>query len=146
MPPVRRLLPLLGLVVACQTPPPATVTDGAVHDAHGGADRPPGHDGGAGTGGRASGTGGRASGTGGRDGGSADGAAADGPMDAGFNLLGPPLVFAPTASSFGLNAVVRDGDPATLQLQVRREADGGWSTVDPPALPAPDVAQRSEEH
>ncbi|HXU65103.1 MAG TPA: metallophosphoesterase [Polyangia bacterium] len=132
---MRRLLPLLGLVVACQTPPPAApVTDGAVHDAHGGADRPPGHDAGPGTDARASDAGGR-------DAGSPDGGGPDGPRDAGFNLLGPPLVFAPTASSFGLNAVVRDGDPATLQLQVRREADGGWSVEDPPSLPAPDVAQ-----
>lgn len=133
--------------MACQTPPLAGAgTDASAHDAHAGhdaaahdaagrdaaaPDHPRAHDGGADT---------RASDGGSRDGGDLDGGAADGAGDAGFNLLGPPLVFAPTASSFGLNAVVADGDPATLQLQVRG-SDGGWIPWDAPSLPAPDVAQ-----
>lgn len=112
---VRRLLPLLGIAIACQAPPnhqKPTGTDGqspAGHDA--GVARP--------------------------DRGAEAGVGADG----GFALLGTPLIFAPTSSSFGVSTVLRDGDPAALALQVRRDGGADWTEVDPPALPAPDVAQ-----
>lgn len=106
---MRRLLPLLGLALACQSPPPPAA---------------PGRDGAA---------------PGGRDAAS-DGAGAGAPLA----LVGAPLIFAPTASSFGVNAVTRDGiDPAALALQVLRAPDGGWETLDPPDHPAADVAQWS---
>lgn len=77
-----------------------------------------------------------------RDAADAADAADAGPVDAAFALLGPPLVFAPTASGFGLNAVVRNGDPATLELQVQPAHDAGWATLTP-TVTAPDVAQWS---
>jgi hypothetical protein len=135
------------LALACQSPPlKAPGPDASAHDARA-SDRPPPHDGGTDTRRADASThdasrhdaGARDTGSG--DTGQADGGAPDAAHDAGFNLLGPPLVFAPTSSSFGLNAVVLDGDPATLELQVRRPLEGGWSAVDPPTLPAPDVAQ-----
>jgi hypothetical protein len=59
----------------------------------------------------------------------------------GLALLGAPLVVAPTAESFGVNVVLRSGDPSTLDLQVRPAGTSDWLPVDPPLVPAPDVAQ-----
>ncbi len=107
---MRRLLPLLGLALACQSPPPSQAAPGKDSSASGAPD------------------------------GGADATGAGDPLA----LVGAPLVFAPTASSFGLNVVVRDGvDPGGLDLQVQRSPGSGWETLDPPAHPAPDVAQWS---
>ncbi len=61
--------------------------------------------------------------------------------DASIELLGAPLVFAPTPAGFGVSAVVRAGDPADLGLQIQTRPAGAWTDVDVAANPAPDVAQ-----
>jgi hypothetical protein len=68
-----------------------------------------------------------------------DAARADGDAGA-MALLGAPLIIAPTASSFGINVVLRTGDPSTLSLQVRPAGTSGWVSLAPPLLPAPDIA------
>ena len=40
---------------------------------------------------------------------------------ASFELLGAPLVFAPTSRGFGVSVVLRAGDPTALQMRVRDE-------------------------
>ncbi len=72
------------------------------------------------------------------DGGDAAGSAA-------FELLGAPLVFAPTPRSFGLSVVLRAGDPTALRLRVRDEALSAWSIQGPPLSPAVDLAQWTVE-
>jgi hypothetical protein len=64
-----------------------------------------------------------------------------GGADAGFELLGAPLVFAPTPQGFGLSVVLRSGDPRSLQLRVRDEELSAWSVLGPPLSPAFDIAQ-----
>ncbi len=59
----------------------------------------------------------------------------------GFELLGAPLVFAPTSRGFGLSVVLRSGDPTTLALRVRDEELSAWSVLGPPLSPAVDIAQ-----
>jgi predicted phosphodiesterase len=59
----------------------------------------------------------------------------------GFELLGAPLVFAPTMQGFGLNVVLRSGDPLALRAQVRDEASPDWMDLGPPSALAADVAQ-----
>jgi 3',5'-cyclic AMP phosphodiesterase CpdA len=61
--------------------------------------------------------------------------------DAGFELLGAPLVFAPTPRAFGLSVVLRSGDPTSLALRVRDEELSVWSVLGPPLSPAVDIAQ-----
>lgn len=57
-------------------------------------------------------------------------------------LLGPPLVFSPTSSTFGLSAVVGGCDPADLSLRVRAEEDDGpWIEVASAEFPAHDIAE-----
>jgi hypothetical protein len=75
------------------------------------------------------------------DAGAGDGAAGDGSIDGGLELLGAPLVFAPTPSGFGVSVVLRTGDPTTLALELRADDTGPWSLADPPLSPAPDIAQ-----
>jgi hypothetical protein len=59
----------------------------------------------------------------------------------GFELLGAPLVFAPTASGFRVNVALRTGDPSALRARLRDEASAGdWQELALPALPADDVA------
>ena len=71
-----------------------------------------------------------------------DAARADGGGgDAGFELLGAPLVFAPTPRGFGLSVVLRSGDPTSLELRVRDEELSAWSVLGPPLSPAVDIAQ-----
>jgi Calcineurin-like phosphoesterase len=60
---------------------------------------------------------------------------------AGFELLGAPLVFAPTPRGFGLSVVLRSGDPTSLALRVRDEELSAWSVPGPPLSPAVDIAQ-----
>jgi hypothetical protein len=147
---VRRLLPLLAVAVAaCQTPPATCGRLGA------GASAPPdaAPQGGAGGGGHAGAAGRAGGGAGGAAGGrgGAAGAAgtpagpdggADGPVTENtFELLGEPLVFAPTPAGFGVSVALRTGDPAGLILQVQPDPEGGWMDVAGPTLPAADVAQ-----
>jgi hypothetical protein len=82
-----------------------------------------------------------ASGSGGAPG--QDGAAGDGggPVAAAFELLGAPLVFAPTSQGFGVSVVLRAGDPTTLQMRVRDEDLSSWTPLGPPLSPASDIAQ-----
>ena len=47
-------------------------------------------------------------------------------VDGGFELVGAPLIFAPTMQGFGLNVVVRSGDPLALGARVRDEASLDW--------------------
>jgi hypothetical protein len=74
------------------------------------------------------------------DGSSGD-AAGDGGLDGGLELVGAPLVFAPTASGFGVSVVLRAGDPTTLALEVRPDDESPWTLAPPPLSPAPDLAQ-----
>ena len=62
---------------------------------------------------------------------------------AGFELVGAPLIFAPTAGGFGLSAVLRSGDASTLRARVRDEAATAWTSLPPPTSPAADIAQWS---
>jgi predicted phosphodiesterase len=82
----------------------------------------------------------------GADGKAVDAARAD-DGDAGggrtFELLGAPLVFAPTPRGFGLSVVLRSGDPTALRLRVRDEEPSAWSVQGPPLSPAVDIAQWS---
>jgi hypothetical protein len=70
-----------------------------------------------------------------------DAARADGGGVGGFELLGAPLVFAPTPRGFGLSVVLRSGDPTALALRVRDEELSAWSVLGPPLSPAGDIAQ-----
>ena len=70
-----------------------------------------------------------------------DAARADGGGVGGFELLGAPLVFAPTPRGFGLSVVLRSGDPTALALRVRDEELSAWSVLGPPLAPAADLAQ-----
>src|SRR3954462_6292191 len=75
------------------------------------------------------------------DGKTTDAAGADGGGRRAFELLGAPLVFAPTPRAFGLSVVLRSGDPTALQLRVRDEELSAWSVQGPPRSPAVDIAQ-----
>jgi 3',5'-cyclic AMP phosphodiesterase CpdA len=70
-----------------------------------------------------------------------DAARADGGSVGGFELLGAPLVFAPTPRGFGLSVVLRSGDPSSLALRVRDEELSAWSVLGAPLSPAADIAQ-----
>jgi hypothetical protein len=65
----------------------------------------------------------------------------DGGGAASFELLGAPLVFAPTPRGFGLSVVLRSGNPASLHLRVRDEELSAWTVEGPPLSPAVDIAQ-----
>jgi hypothetical protein len=61
-----------------------------------------------------------------------------------FELVGAPLLYAPTASGFAINVVLRRGDPRSLRARVRDEAlPDAWMDFGPPASPAADIAQWS---
>ena len=60
---------------------------------------------------------------------------------AAMELLGAPLVFAPTAAGFGVSAVVRTGNPAALDLEIQTVPGADWTTSPAPVIPAADVAQ-----
>jgi hypothetical protein len=74
---------------------------------------------------------------------SIDGAGGDGNAGdtTGFELLGAPMIFTPTPHGFGLNVVLRKGDPSALRARVRDEAQATWSAIGAPASPATDIAQ-----
>ena len=61
----------------------------------------------------------------------------------GFVLVGAPLIFAPTPHGFGVNAVLRTGEPAQLRARVRPESGTAWTELGVPASPAVDIAQWS---
>jgi 3',5'-cyclic AMP phosphodiesterase CpdA len=56
-------------------------------------------------------------------------------------LVGAPLIFAPTAQGFGLNAVLAGGDPAGLRVSVRAEGTEVWGDAAAPSARADDIAQ-----
>jgi len=58
-----------------------------------------------------------------------------------FELLGAPLIFAPTAHGFGLSVVLRQGPPSALRARAHDEALTTWIDLGPPTSPAADVAQ-----
>lgn len=62
-----------------------------------------------------------------------------------FELLGAPLVFAPTRQGFGISVVLRAGDPARLRARVRAPGGGSpaWVDLGAPLVPAPDLARWS---
>ena len=76
-------------------------------------------------------------------------AASDAPVDANeeaappdlVELFGAPLIFAPTASTFGLNVVVSNGDPSELRARVRAPGAETWTEAAAPDVPAADIAQ-----
>ena len=70
-----------------------------------------------------------------------DGAAGDGAVDGGLELLGAPLVFAPTPSGFGVSVVLRSGDPTALALELRADDSATWTLAAAPLSPAPDIAE-----
>ncbi|HVV48322.1 MAG TPA: metallophosphoesterase, partial [Polyangia bacterium] len=69
--------------------------------------------------------------------------AGDAAADAGApsELLGAPLLFAPTAHGFGISVALRAGDPTRLAARVRDPAEAAWTALPPPRSPAPDLAQ-----
>ena len=67
--------------------------------------------------------------------------ATDASAGSGLALLGPPMTFAPTATSFGLNAVVVGGSPSDVVAQIRTHGATMWGADSPPTQPAIDVAQ-----
>ncbi len=84
------------------------------------------------TGGRSGGAGGNAAGTTG----------AGGSVSAtSFELLGPPLAFAPTHESFGLNVVLSAGDPSALRVRVRVEGAASFGSSFSPSVRGADVAE-----
>jgi len=70
------------------------------------------------------------------------GAVADG---GGTAMLGAPVVFAPTAHSFGVSAVLAQGNPGTLRARVRPhdQATATWGLATTPAVRASDLAEWS---
>jgi hypothetical protein len=53
------------------------------------------------------------------------------------------LLFAPTATGFGLSALMIGGDPSVLRMHVRAAGESAWRALHAPAVPAPDLAQWS---
>jgi len=64
-----------------------------------------------------------------------------GDAGSGFELIGAPLIFAPTKRGFGLNVVLARGEPLHLALFVRKAGTVAWQATEPPTAPAPDIAQ-----
>lgn len=63
--------------------------------------------------------------------------------EAKVELLGAPLIVAPTAHGFGLNVALRSGAPAALRARVRKEGGSDWRDLGPPLALAKDVAEWS---
>jgi hypothetical protein len=92
------------------------------------------------------GSGAGGSGTGGESGPGDDGAVPTGgtagtTSDAGYELLGAPLSFNPTMHGFGLNAVVANGDPATLRARIRAQGTTAWGDSAVPQVRGTDIAE-----
>lgn len=56
-------------------------------------------------------------------------------------LQGAPLIFAPTAESFGVNVLVGAGEPDALRLAVRELGTTRWREIDGPSRPESAVIQ-----
>jgi len=67
--------------------------------------------------------------------------AAGAPPASGYALFGAPLLFAPTATGFGLSVVLSVGDPSTLGLRVREDGTDAWNDALPPEVRASDLAE-----
>jgi 3',5'-cyclic AMP phosphodiesterase CpdA len=63
-----------------------------------------------------------------------------------FELLGAPLIVAPTAHGFGLNVVLRSGDPSAVRALVRDDAQPDGRDLGAPAVPTTDVAEFSVDN
>lgn len=61
--------------------------------------------------------------------------------DAGAVLLGPPVVFAPTAQGFGISAVVAQGPASALRARVRPRGQSSWGNAVAPVARAQDLAE-----
>jgi hypothetical protein len=59
----------------------------------------------------------------------------------GYELLGAPLIFSPTAHGFELNVVLRKGDPNGLQLRVRADSASSVTGWGPGTVTASDVVR-----
>lgn len=59
----------------------------------------------------------------------------------GPNLMGAPLVFAPTAKTFSVSAILENGDPADLRAYVRKAGDTEWGSAMKPLVRADDLAE-----
>lgn len=83
------------------------------------------------------------SGTGGVSSGGDAGAigAAGAPPASGYALFGAPLLFAPTATGFGVSVVLSVGDPATLSLRIRESGTDSWGDALPAEVRAVDLAE-----
>ena len=75
------------------------------------------------------------------DGGASPGEAGPPSTSADVALLGTPMIFAPTTSGFGLNAVLAKGDPRALVARVRAQGTAAWSDAFPPEVRGTDIAQ-----
>ncbi len=58
-----------------------------------------------------------------------------------FELLGAPLLFAPTDHGFGLSVVLASGDPSALRARVRLQAGIRWGEFESPEVRADDLAE-----
>ncbi len=58
-------------------------------------------------------------------------------------LLGAPLIVAPTSDGFVVNVVLRSGDPSALRAHVRSVGGLVWSELGQPAAPATDLSEWS---
>jgi hypothetical protein len=68
----------------------------------------------------------------------------DVPVDGGaglLQLLGGPLVFAPTSQGFGLNVVLLAGEPQAVRAHVRKSGTRTWTELGQPSTRASDVAE-----
>lgn len=59
----------------------------------------------------------------------------------GPSLWGAPLVFAPTAKTFSVSAILENADPADLRAHVREPGDSSWSNAMKPEVRADDLAE-----
>ncbi len=58
------------------------------------------------------------------------------------DLLGAPLIFAPTHNGFDISVALRSGDPARLQARVREQGQATWTELGAPtSTPAADLAE-----
>lgn len=75
--------------------------------------------------------------------GGAPGAGGGGAPGGAPQLLGAPLIVAPTGHGFGLNVVLHSGDPSTLRARVRDDANPDGRDLGPPSSRAADLAEWS---
>lgn len=62
---------------------------------------------------------------------------AEAPIDTSPGLVGAPLIVAPTATGFGLSAILAGGEPATIRARIRPSGGAAWGpAITPQALGA----------